>query len=468
LCNTCEKRGASGWSHGAEVETAPKPSIEDETTSQAPYSFRRRPGGRRLDSEETSSRNQSLTPDVNLRPHVSKRTPTSASRYKNAESPLANSPSLEPRSLNFEKRKRGSPLKIEKFVESTIDQEPGQPLDVSSAVAMTMKTQAEPENQSTHISSQSFANVISSQPSPVSSMDHSRRGSISTAAGDGQTTSTDATSVDDDTIIVKQPMYLNPTIPAAKKIRGGKVVSVLEQAKTTEAITIGPSTSLQHPAIELIGSAPESVLSELEKSEMNVLEQSLEASIMVPPKKTRGRKKKRKLEESGVEDSETTSGDKRRRCSKSPTPETAPIFRVPGDYSLTPALLAQPASAWINCSICEGPFVQENAYFTRSSCPRCERHSKLYGYMWPKTDKESRDDSEERVLDHRTVHRFIRPDEERSIRQKNHNITGTRAISQAITRVVSTREVSEPVQNHEEEVTAPKVKRGRGRPRKTM
>ena len=62
--------------------------------------------------------------------------------------------------------------------------------------------------------------------------------------------------------------------------------------------------------------------------------------------------------------------------------------------------------------------MQKDAYFTRSSCPRCERHSKLYGYMWPKTDKEGINDREERVLDHRTVHRFLRPEEERSARKR--------------------------------------------------
>jgi histone-lysine N-methyltransferase SUV420H len=357
-------------------------------------------------------------------------------------------------------------LKTEKFFESTIDQEPGHLLDACKAETVTVKTQTEPENHSIHISSQSFADVVSlSHPSPVSSMDHSRRGSISTATGDGQT-STDATSVDDDTIIVKQPTYLTPTIPAAKRIRGGKVTSALEQAKTTEAIIIGASTTFQHPAIELVGSAPESILSELDNAEMNVLEQSLEVAAAVPPKKTRGRpKRKRMHEEDEIEDSETSNKKKRRRCSSSPTPEASITIRTPGDYVLTPALLAQPASAWINCSKCEDPFVQEDAYFTRSSCPRCERHSKLYGYMWPKTDKESRDDSEERVLDHRTVHRFIRPEEERSIRKKNNNVMGSRTTSIAITR-----EASEPlVQNQEDEVAPPVVvKRGRGRPRKTM
>ncbi|KAL5605973.1 hypothetical protein BROUX41_006226 [Berkeleyomyces rouxiae] len=86
--------------------------------------------------------------------------------------------------------------------------------------------------------------------------------------------------------------------------------------------------------------------------------------------------------------------------------------RIPGDYTLTPLLLCEPEMAWIACTICSSFFVQQNAYYTKSSCPRCERHSKLYGFMWPKTQPEGPRDKEERVLDHRTVHRFLRASDE--------------------------------------------------------
>ena len=49
--------------------------------------------------------------------------------------------------------------------------------------------------------------------------------------------------------------------------------------------------------------------------------------------------------------------------------------------------------------------------------------------MWPKTDKEGRDDKEDRVLDHRTVHRFIRPEEERSIRRRDRGSTDSRGLT---------------------------------------
>lgn len=104
----------------------------------------------------------------------------------------------------------------------------------------------------------------------------------------------------------------------------------------------------------------------------------------------------------------------------SPAPVTRPSsFRQPGDYQLTPRLLAEPDMAWVRCSNCSTAFVQQNAYYTRSSCPRCERHSKLYGYIWPKTQPEGPWDKEERVLDHRTVHRFLATSDELVVRGRS-------------------------------------------------
>ncbi|KAK4238993.1 hypothetical protein C8A03DRAFT_43360 [Achaetomium macrosporum] len=90
--------------------------------------------------------------------------------------------------------------------------------------------------------------------------------------------------------------------------------------------------------------------------------------------------------------------------------------RVPGDYTLTPLLLSEPEMAWIHCTNCNSAFVQKNAYRTKSNCARCERHSMLYGYVWPKTAPAGKADKEERVLDHRTVNRFLDAEEEARVR----------------------------------------------------
>ncbi|KAL8830293.1 MAG: hypothetical protein Q9170_005799 [Blastenia crenularia] len=93
-------------------------------------------------------------------------------------------------------------------------------------------------------------------------------------------------------------------------------------------------------------------------------------------------------------------------------------LRIPGDYIRTPLLLGEKYSRWVDCRTCSGCWVQPNGYQTRKECPRCERHSKLYGFQWPKTDNMGEDDEEERVMDHRTVHRFIKPNEERLLVKK--------------------------------------------------
>ena len=91
--------------------------------------------------------------------------------------------------------------------------------------------------------------------------------------------------------------------------------------------------------------------------------------------------------------------------------------RRTGDYYLCPELLPTTYHRWVECRNCDEFFVQGDAYLTRIACPRCERHSKLYGYWWPKTDKDGKSDTEERVLDHRTINRFLDPEEERNERK---------------------------------------------------
>ena len=90
--------------------------------------------------------------------------------------------------------------------------------------------------------------------------------------------------------------------------------------------------------------------------------------------------------------------------------------RKPGDYMTSAACLSAKYSKWVECQTCDDTFVQADGYNTRKECPRCERHSKLYGFRWPKTEKEGKHDKEERVLDHRTVNRFVDPDEERELK----------------------------------------------------
>ena len=99
-----------------------------------------------------------------------------------------------------------------------------------------------------------------------------------------------------------------------------------------------------------------------------------------------------------------------------------PSHRAPGDYIRTKLLLGDSCSRWVDCRTCDACWVQANGYQTRKECPRCERHSKLYGYQWPKTEKAGKHDDEERVMDHRTVHRFIPREEEKLESRKGRGI----------------------------------------------
>lgn len=111
----------------------------------------------------------------------------------------------------------------------------------------------------------------------------------------------------------------------------------------------------------------------------------------------------------------------RKRALPSVEHEDIIVTRVPGDYTRTNMLLAQRYDRWVDCRTCPSWFVQENAYQTRKECPRCERHSKLYGYRWPKTDPEGPNDDDIRVMDHRTVHRFLSADEEAKVDRKHRS-----------------------------------------------
>lgn len=97
--------------------------------------------------------------------------------------------------------------------------------------------------------------------------------------------------------------------------------------------------------------------------------------------------------------------------------ETEAVARIPGDYTKTSRLLAQKYDRWVECQTCDSWFVQSNSYQTRRECPRCERHSKLYGFQWPKT--EGRD----RVMDHRTIHRFLSPDSEARVSRRDRGVS---------------------------------------------
>ncbi|BCR89183.1 SET domain-containing protein [Aspergillus chevalieri] len=134
-----------------------------------------------------------------------------------------------------------------------------------------------------------------------------------------------------------------------------------------------------------------------------------------------------------------------------PSVEAVSRARTPGDYTKTHLLLAQPYDRWVDCHTCNAWFVQKDSYQTRRECPRCERHSMLYGFRWPKTDREGNSDDEERVMDHRTIHRFLYREEEAQISRKDRGvssgITPTPELSDAKAETEEGSDVSDEKRN---------------------
>ncbi|KAI4720661.1 hypothetical protein E4T48_03122 [Aureobasidium sp. EXF-10727] len=183
--------------------------------------------------------------------------------------------------------------------------------------------------------------------------------------------------------------------------------SITEDVSQTSSVTTDPTSVDEPPA--------ESDLSDL--SESYELDDTLREVIQRKPRPVRmtTRQSLRKQLSIPIPTIEGTDSDVEE--------DSAVDRRKPGDYTLTARLLTSAVSRWVECRNCDDYFIQHEAKLTRINCPRCERHSKLYGYAWPKTDKEGKHDTEERILDHRTVNRFLHPSEERTTKKSRKSLS---------------------------------------------
>ncbi|KAI9370556.1 histone-lysine N-methyltransferase set9 [Aspergillus egyptiacus] len=221
----------------------------------------------------------------------------------------------------------------------------------------------------------------------------------STTLEDSQrsSTSTAPTSVCDDRIVVKTAEIVAPTDESdANPVI--KTEEDIEASTSTGGIEIKTESSTEVSLPELTAA------SLLEGATKSLSEAPSESSLDAITQTKKPRKVRSK------------------RIFISVEPESARA-RVPGDYTKTPRLLAHSYDRWVDCHTCNAWFVQQNSYLTRRECPRCERHSMLYGFRWPKTDKEGPNDDEERVMDHRTVHRFLYPEEEALVSRKGRGVS---------------------------------------------
>ena len=402
LCKTCEDNLVNGWSQ-ADGNTTVK-SIEEAAAEG--YSLRRR---RRDDSAASASRTPSVTPDI--RPRV----PKSRSKTLKTESgqvSLVGSPG--PESLLWEKRKR-------EFESLTT------PPVTPAKKQKTLQYELQPMS----------APVLSRR----SSEDESVGGGSTSDSGSGDMLLTDVTTPESDT---KEPSLgspgLSPEKPQALPLKQEEYIASAFSDVTPAPVPVGEQdsiTAIPLPTIESTsrpGNVTEDINSDDGKDAAQPIEPLVSPTPATPVIKTARDASSAEAMLSPNDTSDSSDGSRspdrgrgrtRIRVRHEPVTEdehekaektTAQRVRIPGDYSLTPVLLSEPDTAWVHCTICSEAFVQQNAYFTRSACPRCERHSKLYGYQWPKTEKEGPHDKEERVLDHRTVHRFLDREDELRIR----------------------------------------------------
>lgn len=418
LCETCENMCRNGWGK-AEHEEQPQESIEHEKRNQDQfYKLRIR---KRLDST-TSSRPESATPDVQIRHYVPKTVPKVKMQQHN--SPAAfQSPSLEP---------TRTPAKRE------LDDDP-----------LTPQARALKRLRTTVIKTEHDTSTVQSVDSPCASVfDHPSPESASvtdateTSAADNDEGLAKINATTEDTVIMVEhatdlsyetTAQFMPEVPNASKRDDIADTDTLQNSNTTSDITVVTCTNEINVSIHA-ASATDMDSDQLIDAHNTDIDAPSPNSVTV---------KTVVDQDTQIADVPVTAERPRRRYQRRRAPpksdlDHAPVFRRPKDYVLTRLLLSEPASAWINCKICEEAFVQRDAYFTRFSCPRCERHSKLYGYQWPKTDKEDRWDEEERILDHRTVHRFIKSGEERESRKRMRKGAGRDAEEPTVTPQVET------------------------------
>lgn len=495
LCQTCENNLVNGWKQPDGVVPVKK-SIEDDLLASQGYNTR---GRHRFGRGESSSRTPSVNPD--LRPKVRKgklKQLRIADRASTTESSLAGEAETTAR------RKRGreslatppvTPSKKQKTTKYEIRPVPGMAADRSAS------SDAESAGLLSRSDSSNGEAVLTDVTTPEDTTDPadvpSEPEQVALAVGNlkQEQDVADLTSgaLRGVAPFIEPASAQRPPVPPLRtpqmpKARGLSIYDILNtpsEAATPDSRTpidrfaaafglqnsTRPAGSSGVPEVETQQSAvveepvsPSPVVTQDPEEAVNSVETGTAADT--PAKRGRGRPRKHPKPDAGPaqeasvvvsapvagpedgNDAHDGQHHEERDGQHSPAPVSKPVpHREPGDYQLTPRLLAEPDMAWVRCSNCTTAFVQQNAYYTRSSCPRCERHSKLYGYIWPKTQPDGPWDKEERVLDHRTVHRFLATSDELVVRGRSTNTqskTGT-----------PRRDDSEA-----------NIKRGRGRPSK--
>jgi histone-lysine N-methyltransferase SUV420H len=387
LCASCEKQDCNGWALGTDsTESEGEVDASAPVEEDGPYSLR----GKRKRLSESEGQSRAPTPDETLKQQ--------AKRRKIEPSKLRDVIPVTPRG-------RRTQREINVHLENPVSQSVKASASMKFTTKAKLKAQisSQPEPPSTEQRRTRARTIRESSGPDDSSLSRSSSTASSTVRSQHSSQSTAATSIDDEDTIHVRPKN-------SSKGKAGHLV----QAVTELAVDVKTTIALAVPKSLMKPSDLASELSSL--SEFEIDEQSREATrcLKAGSPKIRCQKELQALFEKV-----TKPGGEEEQVTKAiiTTEVEVTTIRRPGDYTLTPLLLCGKYSRWVVCGTCDADFVQEDAYQTRKECRRCERHSKLYGFAWPKTDREGKHDTEERIMDHRTIHRFVLPEEEKAIKK---------------------------------------------------
>lgn len=430
LCATCESNLRNGW-RPVDGEAAVQKSIEDEqqpADSSTPYSFRRK---RRYGSNALqTSRTPSVAPD--MRPRILRK---SQSQMMLGERTSTTDSGALGQATDSQSRKRALEMGTPPFTPTKrqkTTQYPVVPIALSTAPSrgssdnetsrspLSFSTTNDNVTDATSQGSESPGPIIlSPEPTPIKQA----IGVLKQEEGVNE-------------VAVQQvPEAFTPPSSQPTEEEPPVVCPTFERLAARDRMSIanllsGPSSPAPPIVVsvaEVTTHRPKPQTQQAQKTEQSTInvQQTESIEISVPHEaavvKTESPVKPFVAQIEQITQVQTTTTTESTPSKKAPTTTyphhlvpvpAAPRGRVPRDYTLTPLLLSEPETAWIMCTHCASAFVQKNAYLTKSTCPRCERHSKLYGYMWPKTEKLGPNDKEERILDHRMINRFLTAEEE--------------------------------------------------------
>lgn len=417
LCGTCESMGRNGWAAGGDITSALSsgtvtPSVED---TNGPYLFRKK--RKYMPPSETASAPASPVP-------------AEIPAFKKPKLELSKSLPATPPSDFLAKRRRsmtksidtGSALKRELLLsddpipntEDAIDDSnfPATPTSPQKARSISGFSAEELSEQVKAAFGSPAKQRLNSYPGATREITETSarsseyeslqlQSSLAVAPSGSRSKSE---SVSGETPITPITSSMTKESPGSFLVSDAESIFSNDIFQSSSSVTT-PDVHLD-PESKLATPAPDANNSDSELSQLSENEE-LDDATMTVVRKPKTKRPYRKFNPHSV----------------LPTVEKM-TSRTPSDYIRTPLLLGESFSRWVECSTCPTVWVQLNGYYTRKECPRCERHSKLYGYQWPKTDKAKGEGADDRVMDHRTVHRFLGPEDEKAVKKRGRGLYG--------------------------------------------